>query len=253
MRAALAYGSRPAGLGDAYSDVEFWAFVDDAALDGWSAGEWIARVAGPPSLLVQNEFGAWVAIYADLVRVEVHFWPASGVDVVSGWAARGAAVADMVVVDRDGRLEAALGSLPMTAPTPATSESVAELCGRFANWWVLGRNVLSRGELERAQDALSHVRRFLLWMARVHEGATDRWLTPSRLAEQDLSDEVRAALGETFVRTDSDALAAAYANAWALGDELWRALSEAWDFRLPELLEVMHNGTRGGLSTGPDA
>ena len=64
-------------------------------------------------------------------------------------AARGAAVADMVVVDRDGRLEAALGSLPMTAPTPATSESVAELCGRFANWWVLGRNVLSRGELER--------------------------------------------------------------------------------------------------------
>jgi lincosamide nucleotidyltransferase B/F len=242
VRAAIAYGSRPAGLGDAFSDVEFWAFVDDAALEKWSAPRWIRRVA-EPLLLVENEFGAWVAIYAGLVRLELHLWPASDVEVVRTWAARGAPVAEMVVVDRDGRLGPLLDALPATAPVPMTAEPVAELCGRFANWWVLGRNVLSRGELERAQDALSHVRRILLWMARVHEGATDRWLTPSRLAEQDLSRETLAVLAETYARTDSAALATAYATAWGLGEQLWRSLSDAFGFALPPLLDEMHDVT----------
>ena len=245
MRAALAYGSRPAGLGDAHSDVEFWVFVDDAALADWAAHDWIAQVA-EPDLLVQNEFGAWVAVFDGRVRAELHFWPASDTDVVRGWPARGAPVDRMVVVDRDGRLEPAVAALPETPPVPSTAEEVAELCGRFANWWLLGRNVLARGEFERAQDSLGHVRRHLLWMARRHEDATDRWLTPSRLAERDLSAGMIDALGSLGARTDPDELASVYARAWEVGVDLWRALAEAWRFSLPPLLDADRDADHTG-------
>lgn len=213
---ALAYGSRPAGLGDEFSDVEYWVFVEDAALASWPAEEWIGQV-GEPLLVVLNEFGAHVAIFENLVRVELHFWPASDRSVVRGWPARGVPVEDMIVVDRDGGLEAELALVPLDPAIP----DVAEVCGRFANWWGLGWNVLRRGELERAYDALGHVRRHLLWMARLHESATDHWLTPSRLAEQDLSASAVSELARIAPRITGDELAEAYRLAWALGLSWW--------------------------------
>jgi lincosamide nucleotidyltransferase len=213
---ALTYGSRPAGLGDRYSDVEFWVFVADAALASWSAEEWIGQV-GEPLLVVRNEFGAHVAIFENLVRVELHFWPASDRAVVRSWPARGVPVEDMIVVDRDGGLAPELARLPLEPAIP----DVAEVCGRFANWWALGWNVLRRGELERAYDALGHVRRHLLWMARLHESATDRWLTPSRLAEHDLSATAIAELARIAPRLTSAELAAAFRQAWELGLRWW--------------------------------
>jgi lincosamide nucleotidyltransferase B/F len=237
VRAALTYGSRPAGLGDAFSDVEFWVFVDDAALGLWSVAHWIAQVA-TPDLLVRNESGGWVAVVDRHVRVELHVWPASDTDVVRGWPGRGAPVEAMVVIDRDGRLVPALTALPQHAPAPATSDEVAALCGRFANWWLLGRNVLARGEDERALDALAHVRRYLLWMARVDEGATDRWLTPSRWAEWDLSGEILAGLRRIGGgHTPGDDLGEAFVAAWELGVRLWGSLARTWEFRLPPLAE----------------
>ncbi len=238
VTAALTYGSRPAGLGDAHSDVEFWVFVDDGALDSWSAGEWVTAV-GSPDLLVRNEFGAWVAVFAGHVRVEVHVWPASDIDVVRTWPARGAPVESMVVVDRDGRLARALAELPLHAAIPATAEDVAEVCGRFANWWLLGRNVLARGEFERALDALSHVRRHLLWMARLDEGQTSRWLTPSRLAEHDLSVEAIEELRTIRSGTGPADLATAYAQAWVLGVGRWRSLARVWEFDLSRLVDTI--------------
>ncbi|MBE1610678.1 hypothetical protein [Actinopolymorpha pittospori] len=235
IRAALTYGSRPAGAGDAWSDVEYWAFVDDATLPGLDPRAWIAAVA-EPDLLVHNEFGAWVAVYDDLVRLELHFWPASDVDVVRGWPSRGAPLERMVLLDHDGTLVPALAALPERAPVPTSAAEVAEVCGRFANWWVLGHNVLRRGEYERAQDALSHVRRYLLWMARLREGATERWLTPSRCAEADLSAELVAAIGALGVPSEPTALTAAYRAAWDLGGQLWRELAAAWGFDVPTRL-----------------
>lgn len=214
---ALTYGSRPAGLGDRYSDVEYWVFVADAVLAAWPAEAWI-RQAGEPLLVVLNEFGAHVAVYEDLVRAELHFWPASDRSVVRTWPSRGGiAVEDMIVVDRDGGLAAELAQVPLQPSIP----SVAEVCGRFANWWALGWNVLRRGELERAYDALGHVRRHLLWMARLHESATDRWLTPSRLAEQDLSEQTIAELARIAPRVSPEELAEAFRLAWDLGLRWW--------------------------------
>ncbi len=216
VRAVLTYGSLPAGLGDVWSDVEYWVFVDDQTLSGPTADpagdppRWL-RAVGDPALLVRNEFGAWVAVHAGLVRAEAHVWPASDVDVVRGWPARGAPVEAMVVLDRDGTLAPAVAALPEHPQVPDTPAAVAQVCGRFANWWVLGHNVAGRGEWERSQDALAHVRRELLWMARLSEAAaepgtdpgsqpeagkaTKRWLTPSRLAERDLSPQLVQAAG----------------------------------------------------------
>jgi lincosamide nucleotidyltransferase len=216
--------------------VEYWVFVDDAALGSWAPPALFARI-GSPDLVVRNEFGAWVAVFSARVRVEVHVWPASDCEVVRGWPARGAPVEAMVIVDRDGRLAPALAELPMDAPVPATAEEVAELCGRFANWWLLGRNVLARGELERALDALSHVRRHLLWMARMDEGTTARWLTPARLAERDLSTETIEELRGISTATTGDELTAAYTLAWTVGAARWRALARTWRFELPRLVD----------------
>jgi lincosamide nucleotidyltransferase len=73
-------------------------------------------------------------------------------------------------------------------------------------------------------------------MARLDEGATDRWLTPSRLAERDLSGETLVALGRIDVRTElDDDLVGSFARAWEFGTRLWRSLAEAWEFRLPPL------------------
>ncbi len=219
VRAALTYGSIPQGLGDAHSDAEFWIFLAEAAYDRHDAGLWIARVC-TPVLLCHNEFGADVAICAGLLRAEFHFHPVRAVDVVRDWPARGANVDAMVLVDHAAGLRAALRSVPERAVVPGDPGSIdrsADVAARFANWWVLGRNVLERGENERAVDALAHVRRHLLWLLRLRYDATAHWLTPSRRAEVDLP---AAELDKLRALSDTD-LPAAYAAAWRIGARLW--------------------------------
>lgn len=60
LDAALMYGSFAQGTADEFSDIEFWLFF---ASDPGPPGEWIARIA-PPTHLVLNEFGAQVAFDA---------------------------------------------------------------------------------------------------------------------------------------------------------------------------------------------
>lgn len=212
IRAALTYGSVPQGLDDEFSDAEFWVFPYEA-LD---AHEWIAGIIEPLAV-IDNEFGASVAILSGGMRVEFHLQ--CDVTAVSGWASRGGIpVERMVLVDRDGGLTAALSDVRANADIPAPDI----VCGQFANWWLLGWNVLCRGEFERAHDALSHVRWDLLWMARLRRNQTERWLTPSRMVERDLPAPDIAALASTSSTVDN--LVPAYAAAWRLGAQWWREL-----------------------------
>lgn len=214
--AALTYGSVPQGLDDDFSDAEFWVFGtygDPAA--------WITAACGPSNHLVDNEFGALVALLPGGFRCEFHLRPADAVTDVLLWPARGAAVPDMVLLDRTGELTAALQTLPLHAPP----EDAAMIGGRFANWWLLGWNVLQRGEYERSRDALAHVRRHLLWLARLRHRATDRWLTPSRLAERDLP----AADLDRLRELDAVPLRQGYAAAWAIGLEWGAAQADPRD------------------------
>jgi lincosamide nucleotidyltransferase len=215
IRAALMYGSFAAGRGDEHSDVEFWLFLDPAARAALDPAAWCARVA-PVNLVVHNEFGTHVAFFPGPVRGEFHFATTADIASVGEWPARDAAVAAMVVVDRDGRLTPVLAALPERPAVPADPAQIADLCGRFANWLVLAAHVTARGEHLRAQDALGHAARHLLWMARLAEGSTAHWLTPSRGAEAELPSRTVAAVAESTP-----------AALWREGRERWLTLLAA--------------------------
>jgi lincosamide nucleotidyltransferase len=212
IRAALTYGSVPQGLDDEFSDAEFWVFPYERV----DSHQWIGGIVEPLAV-IDNEFGASVAFLSGGMRVEFHLQ--TDVTAVSGWASRGGLpVERMVLVDRDGGLTAALSDVPENAEIPPPDI----VCGRFANWWLLGWNVLRRGEFERAYDAMSHVRWELLAMARLRRARTERWLTPSRMAERDLPAADIAALAGTTSTVDNQM--PAYAAAWRLGTQWWRDL-----------------------------
>ena len=196
LDAALMYGSFAAGLADEHSDIEFWLFFTAPPADPRA---WIERIS-PVTHVVRNEFGADVAFFPGLIRGEFHFAGISGIPSVREWPA-----SDVVLlVDRRGLL----GQSRPQGPTDRT----ADVCGRFANWLLLAHHVGQRGERLRQRDALAHAQRHLLWMARLAEGRTERWLTPSRLAEAELSAATIAALS----RTHDDVSAA-----WQAGRALW--------------------------------
>jgi lincosamide nucleotidyltransferase len=212
LDAVLQYGSFVQGTADEHSDIEFWLFSTEE-IDG---ARWCERI-GPVNHLVRNEFGAVVVFFPGLVRGEFHFAPTADLPKVGEWPARGAPVDRMIVLDRTGALRDVLTSLPERPALP----DFEEVCGRFANWLVLAHHVASRGEALRAADALGHVQRHLLWMARLAEGSTGHWLTPSRLAEQEIRSTVEAT-------TPSEA--------WRSGRALWLALAERHARPVPRAL-----------------
>ncbi|GAA3349060.1 hypothetical protein GCM10020358_69830 [Amorphoplanes nipponensis] len=199
LEAALMYGSFADGSADEHSDIEFWLFFATAPPDPRT---WIEQV-GPVTHLVHNEFGAHVAFFAGLIRGEFHFAGAADIASVRQWPA-----GDVVIVaDRHGELA--------RARPQGVIDRTADVCGRFANWLLLAHHVGLRGERLRQRDALAHAQRHLLWMARLAEGRTEHWLTPSRRAEAELGAATVAALG----RTHDDVGAA-----WQIGRALWLKL-----------------------------
>jgi hypothetical protein len=160
-----------------------------------------------------------------LIRGEFHFATTGDIASVGEWPARGAAVDAMVVVDRDGLLAPVLAALPERAALPVDPDEIADLCGRFANWLVLALHVTARGERLRAQDALGHAARHLLWMARLAEDSTAHWLTPSRAAEAELPARTVAAVAECTP-----------AALWREGRDRWLALLDRTGRPLPAAL-----------------
>jgi lincosamide nucleotidyltransferase len=221
LAAALTYGSFAQGQADAYSDIEFWLFFSTGTPKAPDQRAWLARV-GAVQHSVVNEFGSHVAFFPGLIRGEFHFTTADDIASVATWPARSAPVDRMIVVDRTGELHRVLESLPEQPALPVTGDQVDEICGRFANWLLLAYHLVCRGESLRAVDALAHARRHLLWMARLGEGRTGHWLTPSRRAEADLSPAAVTALQAT-VGTVGD-LGEALAAMWRYGRELWELL-----------------------------
>jgi lincosamide nucleotidyltransferase len=82
--ATLMYGSFALCQGDSFSDIEFYLFFDDEALEGLEEEAWVSQIA-PLDLYYVNEFGNGSAIFENLVRGEFHFEVASSVGLVDGW------------------------------------------------------------------------------------------------------------------------------------------------------------------------
>jgi hypothetical protein len=112
---------------------------------------------------------------------------------------------------------------------PASAAEIDELCGRCASWLVLAHHMACRGELLRAHDALAHVQRYLLWIARLVAGPTEHWLTPSRCAECDLPPDLLAELRGTAVReATSTRRAGAPGSAVDGAGSSWHVAMAAW-------------------------
>lgn len=232
LDAAMMYGSFASGEADTHSDVEFWLFFLPQWRDDVDRQAWVAQIA-PVRYLAHNEFGTDVMLFPGLVRGEFHFGTTDDIATVRSWPARGAPTDRMIVLDRSGMLRPALEALPERPATPTTGEEAETLCGRFVNWLVLAHHVADRGEVLRAWDALGQAHRHLLWMARLVEGATIHWLTPSRRAEVELPPHIVADLRTTTASADPGEVRNAVRAAWRQGRRYWTQLARLHSRRLP--------------------
>ena len=123
--AVLMYGSLALSEGDHLSDIEFYLYFG-GPLDRVDRRRWLDQV-GPIELHYVNEFGTDTAIFANAIRGEFHFEPASSIVSVGRWdnawfPSQHAAV----VLDRTGELTRTLAPLhrsrlPRTAERPPSS------------------------------------------------------------------------------------------------------------------------------------
>jgi lincosamide nucleotidyltransferase len=235
LAAALMYGSFASGEADERSDVEFWLFFEPSCRAEIDPRSWCAQIA-PLLHHVRNEWGADVVMFPGLIRGEFHFATTDDIAGLRSWPVRGAPVEQMIVLDRIGQLRLALEALPERAAVPTSADEIEQLCGRFANWLVLAHHVAGRGEYLRVWDALGHVQRHLLWMARLAAGCTAHWLTPSRCAERELPPRMLDELQQSTAAAHSEDAAAAIRGAWRCGRRYWTELAQRSGAAIPREL-----------------
>lgn len=251
--AVLMYGSFALFEGDEFSDIEFYLFFD-GRLDRIDRKRWLERIA-PLQMHYVNEFGTDTAIFRNAVRGEFHFEAASNISAITGWENAWFPSQDAaVVLDRTGELTHSIARFARQPPrmnSPTTAEFIAQ---SLINWTLMGANLLNRGELAAALTLLGRVHTDVLKAARIVEGTTVHWLTPSRHLEADIS-----ALSYERFRTCTAALSgpevrAAFAATWKWARELIGVLAARHDLALPEaLLTQIDERVTGerGHSTGP--
>jgi lincosamide nucleotidyltransferase len=227
---ALMYGSFTKGEGDAFSDIEFCIYLDEGADREFEPSAWVAQVA-PVAVYLTNEFGVGTAIFENLVRGEFHFERATDMAHIRSWKQESGypPVEAMLLVDRTGELTDHLRAISGPGPERGTAEQVTVLWQRYLNWMIFGTNVLARGERARALEILWWVQRYLLWFARLREGSTVHWQTPSKNVEGDLSPEAYGRYIACTAGLWEGDLEHAYGSAWAWGKETIRVLAAERD------------------------
>jgi lincosamide nucleotidyltransferase len=227
---AFMYGSFTRGEGDAFSDIEFYVYLDEASYPAFQPPVWVAQIA-PVALYLYNEFGSGTAIFENLVRGEFHFERAEEMTRIRGWKHEaGFPPAEaMLIVDRTGELLDHLRTISGPGPARGTPQQVSQLWHRFLNWMLFGASVLARGERARALEVLWWVQRYLLWFARLREGATMHWQTPSKSVESDLSPAAYDRYAACTANLRGTDLERAYGAAWVWGKEMIRVLAAERD------------------------
>ncbi|MDQ5826894.1 MAG: nucleotidyltransferase domain-containing protein [Chloroflexota bacterium] len=234
--ATLMYGSFALGQGDRFSDIEFYMFLDDEALDGLEEEAWVSQIA-PLDLYYINEFGNGTAIFENLVRGEFHFEAASNVGLVDAWeTAWFPSLESAVLVDKSGELSRRVSRLVRRPPDVDTPERAFFLCCGLMNWTLMGTNLLKRGEYARAEAFLTLVHGHLLHAMRLVEGKTANWLSPTRKLEEDVSAASYERFRACTAALDTEQLVWAYTSTWEWSRELMSKLATRHSFVLPEVL-----------------
>lgn len=223
--ACMMYGSFTKGEGDQYSDVEFYIFIRDYDINFFNSRHWISEV-NAADLIFYNEYGTEVAIFSNMIRGEFHFLPESKMEIIKSFKSTGVFPnpESMYIYDSTEQLQSLLEGLGGSGPERMTDKNVNFAFNNFVNAWLMGVNVMKRGELARSLEVLMQVQKYILQLIRVKEKTVERWLNSTKNLEADISIEsyndyvsITAKLRECELKT-------AYKNALKMVEKLYSNL-----------------------------
>ncbi|OUQ85718.1 nucleotidyltransferase [Brevibacillus brevis] len=231
VTSCMMYGSFTKGEGDQYSDVEFYIFIEDSSFETFSSKQRVAKVA-PYDLMFFNKYGTEVVIFSNLIRGEFHFLPASKLEIIKSFKPTGVFPDPdaMFIYDNTAMLRECLDYLGGIGPERMTDDNVTFAFHNFVNAWLLGINVLRRGELARSLEVLTYVQKYILQLLRINEQNVERWLNSSKNLERDLSPEAYEDYALMTARLRKDELEQAYTHALMLTDKLRKQLEPFYVF-----------------------
>lgn len=243
ISACMMYGSFTKGEGDQHSDVEFYIFLKDDMVPNFDSTKWLYEVA-PYSLLYKNEYGTEVVVFENLIRGEFHFLSEKEMNIIPSFKGSGY-IPDtkaMFIYDETGKLEQYLSELDGARPNRLTEENVNFLLNNFSNLWLMGINVLKRGEHARSLELLSQFQKNILQLIRVKEKNADNWFNMTKNLEKEISHENYEKFRKTTARLDEHELLEAYRNSLFLVMELQSNLKKQYDLAVNlDFLEKLLN------------
>ncbi|MUG47609.1 nucleotidyltransferase [Paenibacillus woosongensis] len=246
ISACMMYGSFTKGEGDKYSDVEFYVYLKSTEIGQFESSDWMKDIA-PYDLLFFNEFGTEVVVFSNLIRGEFHFQPESEIEVIKTFKETGVFpdTESMFIYDTTGKLKACLDDLKGDGPERMTNENVNFAFNNFVNAWIMGTNVLKRGETARSLECLTYVQKYVLQLIRIREKNVERWLNATKNLEADLSEKAYGEYASMTSRLDKEDLYHAYANALHVVEELVLILADNYQFDINVMfLKKLHSHLR---------
>ena len=243
ITACMMYGSFTKGEGDQYSDIEFYIFLKDSITSNFDSSNWLFDVA-PYLMLYKNEYGTEVVIFDNLIRGEFHFLSEKDMNIIPSFKDSGY-IPDtkaMLIYDETGQLENYLSEISGARPNRLTEENANFLLCNFSNLWLMGINVLKRGEYARSLELLSQLQKNTLQLIRMAEKNADNWLNMSKNLEKEISLENYKKFAKTTARLDKVELFEAYKNSLLLVMDLQSHLIEQYNLKIThDILERLLN------------
>ncbi|WP_270986977.1 lincosamide nucleotidyltransferase Lnu(B) [Streptococcus agalactiae] len=247
ITACMMYGSFTKGEGDQYSDIEFYIFLKDSITSNFDSSNWLFDVA-PYLMLYKNEYGTEVVIFDNLIRGEFHFLSEKDMNIIPSFKDSGY-IPDtkaMLIYDETGQLENYLSEISGARPNRLTEENANFLLCNFSNLWLMGINVLKRGEYARSLELLSQLQKNTLQLIRMAEKNADNWLNMSKNLEKEISLENYKKFAKTTARLDKVELFEAYKNSLLLVMDLQSHLIEQYNLKVThDILERLLNYISG--------
>lgn len=221
VSACMMYGSFTKGEGDQYSDVEFYIFIEDDKLEDFCSRHWVSQVY-PIHLIFNNEYGTEVVIFSNMIRGEFHFLPVSKIEIIKSFKPTGVFPdpESMYIYDSTEQLKPLLDDLGGAGPDRMTDENVNFAFNNFVNAWLMGVNVMRRGELARSLEVLTHVQKYILQLIRIKENTVERWLNSTKNLEEDISTESYKDYVSITSKLKENEIKTAYKNALNLVEAL---------------------------------
>lgn len=111
-----------------------------------------------------------------------------------------------------------------------TNENVNFAFNNFVNAWLMGINVLKRGEIARSSECLTYVQKYVLQLIRIREKNVERWLNATKNLEDDLSEKAYGEYASITSKVDKEELYLAYSNALNVVEGLILVLTDYYQF-----------------------